>query len=430
VRPSACLCVPALTMTIALANVFDEPEELSFETCMAHEHAIDYLSFFESPVEHSIVSLPEMVSPTSGANSPSPTQQFDIGSFFQKSVEPRQLFATGMAENELQMFTSPKASMEKKEVSLKGILFASLVREGLGHMLVANHTRHRVRTKSAHPEMSLRRLLHEDGPFDDPVTGTQRQKAMQEAMRCVSVELRVPFRIARHQVRSVWNTLPNKHRNLWVVKKDLKVKTMEYDKGVGWKRKDDQDAADLHLRPQRTGMDVVAVTALGFIATWFTKLGVDHPAVIRWVQEGLRGDELKERLLTVDVFKTHFEVFNSWVLELGKTFCSCAPACSMEMCYESKHACQIHLHAFFGPEVNFRGWVRKPTEMTPTWKQLQWCGVLPHLEALRGSGQNAIEKAARRGLYYITMDKVGMLFRASKAWPHEDRVSTLASITS
>ncbi len=243
---------------------------------------------------------------------------------------------------------------------------------------------------------------------------------MQEAMRCVTAELRVPFRVARTHVRSIWNSLPKNDQRLWIAKRGLTAQTMIYTKGQGWKPKDEETIRDRRDRQARTRLDEVAITAMGFIGTWFTKLGVDHPAVIRWVQEGLREDELKDRLLTLDVFKKHFEAFNGWVLELGETIHGCSTACPMEMCYAGKQACQLHLHAFFGPELNFRGWVRKPKEMIPTWKQLQWNGVLPHLEPLRGHGANAVEKATRRGLSYITMDKIGVLFRASQAWPHED----------
>jgi hypothetical protein len=166
-------------------------------------------------------------------------------------------------------------------------------------------------------------------------------------------------------------------------------------------------------------MDSLALSCFGFIGTWFTKLGVDHPAVIRWVQEGLRDDVLKTKLLTLTVFKTHFEAFSGWVQKLGETFASCQPACSMEMCYNGAQAFHIHVHAFFGPEVSFRGLVRTPVQMNATWQQLEWNGVLPHIEPMKGH-TCALAGASRRGLYYVTMDKVGLLFRSSKVWPHED----------
>ncbi len=243
---------------------------------------------------------------------------------------------------------------------------------------------------------------------------------MHEAMRCVSLELNLPWKIACSQVARVWNTLPVAQQRLWHVKKGLTLKSMVFAKGVGWTRKADSDDERAPSRRDPTRMDSLALSCFGFIGTWFTKLGSDHPAVIRWVQEGLRGDVLKEKLLTLTHFKTHFDAFSGWIEKLGQTFQSCQPACSMEMCYNSNHACQIHLHAFFGPEVSFRSNGRKPVEMCPTWKQLQWNGVNPHLEPMRCPGNTGVEKAARRALYYITMDKVGMLFRASKIWPHED----------
>jgi hypothetical protein len=398
---------------------------------MHHNVRFDYLKVFERSSDEPSIDLPVVCSPSSCSSSPSPTQQFDIGSFFDKSVEPKQLFELDMPENELHMFMSPVASLPKRHHALKGIFRSCLIREGHGHLLVANVPGRRVRTKSSHPELCIRRLLHADCKEDTAPSGLHRKNGMQEAMRCVSTMLNVPFKLARMKVRLVWNTLPKVQRNLWTVKKGLTLKTMVFDKGIGWRRKDDAIAAECHRRYGKAGLDSIAVTALGFIATWFPNIGQDHPAVVRWVQEGLREDELKEKLLTLSLFKTHFEAFNGWVRKLGETFSSCAPACSMEMCYNGKSPCQIHLHAFFGPEVTFRGWARKPVEMCPTWKQLQWNGVLPHLEPMRGHGVNGIERATRRGLYYITMDKVGLLFRASKVWPHEDGLyQTLAWRTS
>jgi hypothetical protein len=407
------------------------PEGDTLDEFMDTDLPLDYLSVFEHPVEDSTADLHKTNSPGSTSSSPSSTQQFDIGSFFNNSVTPKQLFVTDMPERALQMFVNPGTSLKKRAECLMGILRASIVREGYVHLLVKQVTRRRVNQKSAQPELSLWRLLHEECKTEEPIRGLAMKNAMQEAMRCVSIELCVTFKIARAHVRHVWKTLATEEKHLWVAKRQLTFNKMHFEQGVGWKPKDNTDEAYLHARPQRTGMDSVAVTALGFIATWFTKLGVDHPAVIRWVQEGLRGDLLKERLLTLDIFKTHFEAFNGWVRKLGETFQSCTTACSMEMCYHSKHACHIHLHAFFGPEVTFRGWVRKPKEMCPTWKQLEWNGGIPHLEPLRGHGANAVEKATRRGLYYITMDKIGLLFRASKVWPHEDWLFiAFASITS
>jgi hypothetical protein len=412
-------------------NVFEEPEGDPHAESMDTDLPLDYLNVFEHAVEDSTADLYNMGTPSSTSSSPASTQQFDIGSFFDQSVKPKQLFVSDRSDRTLRMLVNPGASLKKRAECLMGVLSASMVREGYGYLLARVVARRRVKQKSAQPELALWRLLHEEHYNEEPIRGVALKNGMQEAMRCVSIELCVTFKVARVQVRVVWQSLATKEKHLWIAKRQLTFNKMHFQKGIGWKPKENTFENILYERPRRTGMDAVAVTALGFIATWFTKLGVDHPAVIRWVQEGLRGDLLKEKLLTLDIFKTQFEAFNGWTRRLGETFQSCTTACSMEMCYHSKHACHIHLHAFFGPEVTFRGSVRKPREMCPTWNQLDWNGAIPHLEPLRGNGSTAIEKATRRGLYYITMDKIGLLFRASKIWPHEDWMLTaFASIIS
>jgi hypothetical protein len=408
-----------MSMLAVFSNVFEE-EEPGLDDLLENNAPMDYLKFFERPDAEPKVGLTGECSPSSSSSSPALTQQFDMGAFFDTSLKPKQLFEVAMPVDELHMFLSPVASWKKKEACLDGILRASLIREGHGHLLGPTFLRRRVKGKSSRPELCMHRLLHQKCEHERAPTGKDRKIGMEEAMRCVALLLTVPFKIARRQVRVVWNALPKVHRNLWTVKKGLTLKSMEYVRGIGWTPKDADGEACIDVALDRRGMDAVAVTSKGFIATWFTKLGSDHPAVIRWVQEGLRGDVLKEKLLTLTHFKTHFDAFSGWIEKLGQTFQSCQPACSMEMCYNSNHACQIHLHAFFGPEVSFRSIGRKPVEMCPTWKQLQWNGVNPHLEPMRCSGITGMEKAARRALYYITMDKVGMLFRASKIWPHED----------
>ncbi len=91
---------------------------------------LDYLNVFEHWSEDELCDFPGIISPGSSSSSPAPTQQFDIGSFFDKSVEPRQLFPTLMPERQLQMFVSPVASLRKRDSSLTGKVWAALVREG------------------------------------------------------------------------------------------------------------------------------------------------------------------------------------------------------------------------------------------------------------------------------------------------------------
>jgi len=430
VHPSPCAWVLAMSMSCIFSDVFEGTEQDNVDDFMTENVPLDYLKVFESPVEESMCELQRISSPSSSSSSPALTQQFDIASFFDTSIKPKELFANEMQSNDLHMFMSPAASMEKKVACLGHIMRASFIREGHASLLETEGTRRRVNKKSSHPEIAIRRLIHGDRNVDEAPTGLDRKNGMDEAMRCVSVHLNVPFKIARAQVRLVWNALPMYQRNLWSVKKGLTLKTMVYARGVGWSRKMEVGEESQPTRRDRSRMDSLAVSCVGFIATWFTTLGVDHPAVIRWVQEGLQGDALREKLLTLTAFKTHFEAFSGWVQKLGQTFASCQPACSMEMCYNGSKACQIHLHAFFGPEVSFRGLLRKPVEMNATWQQLEWGGHIPHLETMKGGGR-ALATASRRGLYYITMDKVGMLYRSSKVWPHEDnRLNTLASTAS
>ncbi len=203
VQPSPCAWVLAMSMSCIFSNVFEGTEQDNLEDFMTDSVPLDYLKVFESPVEQSMSGLQRISSPSSSSSSPAPTQQFDIGSFFDNSVTPKQLFVTDMPEGALQMFVNPGASLKKRAECLMGILRASIVREGYGYLLVKKVTRRRVNQKSAQPELSLWRLLHEECKTEEPIRELAMKNAMQEAMRCVSIELCVAFKVARVQVRLV-----------------------------------------------------------------------------------------------------------------------------------------------------------------------------------------------------------------------------------
>ena len=197
--------------------------------------------------------------------------------------------------------------------------------------------------------------------------------------------------------------------------------THTYHNGVGYtaKKAEVQELTD-KLR-ERPGLEQTALTCVGFIATWHTRLGKDHPSVIRWIQEGKRGDELRELLMTLDLFEISFKTFLDHMHAMAKHHGLGACSASMEMCYQGKIPCQVHLHLFLGPLVTYRGCLKRQVPVAFPWSSLVWNESLPHIEPLRLTrGCGALERATRRGLYYVTMDKVGMLYRSSNVWPHED----------
>ena len=172
---------------------------------------------------------------------------------------------------------------------------------------------------------------------------------------------------------------------------------------------------------ERQGLEQTALTRVGFIATWHTRLGKDHPSVLRWVQEGKRGEELRELLMTLDLFETTFKVFLEHMHTMAKQHEFGACSASMEMCYKGKEACQVHLHLFLGRLVTYEGRLKRPMPVALPWSSLMWNDAWPYIETLRLTrGYDSWEQAIRRGLYHVTMDKVGMMYRSSNVWPPED----------
>ena len=121
----------------------------------------------------------------------------------------------------------------------------------------------------------------------------------------------------------------------WYLKAELTDRAWVYAKGK-------QEQMPLEDDDDTPGCD---------LATYRTELGKENVQVLRWLQEDVRGEELKTRLMTLPLFEEHFNAFWENENRVAEKLDFATRCASMELCMNGKHACQVHLHSFKGAFV-------------------------------------------------------------------------------
>ena len=95
------------------------------------------------------------------------------------------------------------------------------------------------------------------------------------------------------------------------------------------------------------------IGSFGFLGTWNTDVGLKHPEMVTWLQEGVRGEELQSRVRKLPLLINFFERFKSRIQAL----CAASGLLTWAVCMQyggnSKHPGRIHVHAAGGvPDIS------------------------------------------------------------------------------
>lgn len=188
-------------------------------------------------------------------------------------------------------------------------------------------------------------------------------------------------------------------------------------------------------RSTRTSMAVVATSAqpplpvtlcYGYMATYNTSLGLQDPEIMQWVQQGLSGQELAEKLKGRDLLKSAFARFVTFQKALAEKHHFKTWAVALEHSANAQHPARVHLHVYAG--VDIRGGhvlMGMPLARPVSKASLDWPGCAPpniRFTIVRRPSPATILNGVSTGMYYVAGAKKSNLHLEASMHPFVDRV--------
>jgi hypothetical protein len=87
------------------------------------------------------------------------------------------------------------------------------------------------------------------------------------------------------------------------------------------------------------------------LATYNTGLGLQDPDILQWVQQGLRGSALADKLKNHDLIKNAFNRFVSFHKDRADKHGFKTWAVGLEHSMNAKHPARVHLHTYAGVDI-------------------------------------------------------------------------------
>ncbi len=162
----------------------------------------------------------------------------------------------------------------------------------------------------------------------------------------------------------------------------------------------------------------------GFLATYNTNIGQREPRIVRWVQEGIRGEELKQLLMGHPLIKSCFERFAMHLKQIAQKLGFPTWAVCMEHSEHSQHPARVHMHAYAGVDIKSgQGFMGIPRAAAVDRNSLLWEASSPpfvRFTNLRRPSPTSIYNAVASGMYYVAGGKIGSMFLEASLLPFKD----------
>lgn len=163
------------------------------------------------------------------------------------------------------------------------------------------------------------------------------------------------------------------------------------------------------------------VSCFGFLATYNTKIGLQDPDILRWLQEGLRGTDLQDRMKSHPLLAACFQRFAQHIKDVAESLKFPVWAVSMEHGNNSKHPGRVHFHAAAGVDISRGvGYMGIPKPTLVKRADLFWEGSdAPHVKwtNFKRATPNLIYNAVATAMYYVAGPKIGSLFVEASVYP-------------
>ena len=123
----------------------------------------------------------------------------------------------------------------------------------------------------------------------------------------------------------------------------------------------------------------------------------------------------------MNLYRHAFDSFAAQVSKWATEHRFGSHAASMELCLHGNLIHRVHLHAFFGPKVDFMGCECRHVPSFVDVASFMWLGSNPQIRGMRShSRKSVMQDETVGGLYYVLMEKPGTMFRVANLWPFQD----------
>ena len=261
-------------------------------------------------------------------------------------------------------------------------------------------------------------------PDADPaphLSASARRRGHHELERRVAADTGQSVRACRSRVAEMWRQSSRHVQNGWAV---MAMVTQEMYEKVGHRTRILKSLPDALDRPDDDGVYASRQTLslLGGLFTWHSNIGLQDPAVLQLVSDGVQGDALLERMLDLPLYNQAWVAFSRWATAKASAMGFCTHATCMELCSESDSPHRVHLHGFFGPDMNFARKQQCHKQIAIDFDEWAWQGYPPNVQAVlpHRKGKGAFSEIVG-GVYYVLAKKIGSMYRAGNQWPFLDR---------
>ncbi len=152
------------------------------------------------------------------------------------------------------------------------------------------------------------------------------------------------------------------------------------------------------------------VDGLGYLMTWHSDLGKFHPAVRELLRQGIRGEELLNRIQGLPLVDDWFEEFVEWIVKLHNEYSLAWWAAKLELCMEAEYPGRMHFHAFLSLDPQSIPGRGKVCNVSIPMPRLFYKRIAPNVRTVNLTGRRrTIEYSFSGGFYYVMANKLGSL---------------------
>ena len=162
----------------------------------------------------------------------------------------------------------------------------------------------------------------------------------------------------------------------------------------------------------------------GWLATYNTDLGLHDPEILQWVQQGLRGSELADKLKHHDLLKNAFHRFVSMHKDRAEKHDFKTWAVGLEHSRNAKHPARVHVHTYAGVDIRGGQLLMGVPQARPVSKSgllLKGCDApTVRFTVIRRPSPTTILNGVCHGMYYVAGAKESSLMMEASMHPIKD----------
>ena len=249
--------------------------------------------------------------------------------------------------------------------------------------------------------------------------------------RVVSILTGSSIRAVKQATRSFWENLGSHGKDSWAQLhelfklSDVQPCAQEFLPDWSLKRRHVSD----ERRTRAAAADSATWHGYGISVVFNTPVGQDDVEVIRILQSGKSGQELRTELKKVPCYKVFLDACWEHFEEVGKENGFPLVACGLEHSEHGSHPARVHVHVFMGMDVRGAFFANNAPMGVISHEKLVWGGqepgyVRPTLVVRRTHSH--IHKAVIQAYYYVAGPKSTQLLLRCSATLHTEKRPTVS----